>query len=69
MSELSPQGGSEGYEACGDEGAPGFVEQKQLDELNIVCTNDVQLIKLLLFHEAGGALVAAGFISLASTLR
>ncbi len=31
-------GGSEGYGACGDEGAPSFVEQKQLDELNIACT-------------------------------
>lgn len=38
MSELSPPGGSEGYEACSDEGAPGTVEQKQLDELNIAVT-------------------------------
>ena len=28
----------EGYGACGDEGAPGTVEQRQLDELNITCT-------------------------------
>ena len=38
MSELSPSGGSEGYGACGDDGAPSFVDPKQLDELNIVCT-------------------------------
>jgi hypothetical protein len=31
-------GENEGYGACGDEGAPSFVEQRQLDELNIVCT-------------------------------
>jgi len=31
-------GENEGYGACGDEGAPSTVDQKQLDELNIVCT-------------------------------
>ena len=30
--------GREGCKACPDEGAPSFVEQKQLDELNIACT-------------------------------
>lgn len=38
MSKLCRRRRSEGYGACGDEGAPSFVEQKQLDELNIVCT-------------------------------
>ncbi len=38
MSELSRVRESEGYGACDAAGAPGFVEQKQLDELNIVCT-------------------------------
>ncbi len=38
MSELSSLDGSERYNACGDEGAPSFVDPKQLDELNIVCT-------------------------------
>ena len=33
-----PSSGIEQYEACGDENAPIFVEQKQLDELNIACT-------------------------------
>lgn len=38
MNELSRQRGSEEYGACGDEGAPSEVTQKQLDELHIVCT-------------------------------
>ena len=38
MSEFCRARLNEGYGTCGDEGAPSFVEQKQLDELNIVCT-------------------------------
>ena len=38
MSEFCRKWRNEGYAACGDKGAPSFVEQKQLDELNIVCT-------------------------------
>ncbi|MGM9606167.1 MAG: hypothetical protein ACI3XJ_01540 [Oscillospiraceae bacterium] len=38
MSEPCRLRRGEGYGACGDEGAPSFVDPKQLDELNIVCT-------------------------------
>ena len=38
MNELCRTRRSERYGACGDEGAPSVVEQKQLDELNISCT-------------------------------
>ena len=38
MSEFCRNRQNEGYAACGDENAPSFVSDKQLEELNIACT-------------------------------
>ncbi len=38
MSESCRWRRDEGYAACGDESAPSFVEPKQLEELNIMCS-------------------------------